>query len=210
MRLHLVRHGRPARVAGLPASTWRLDADDPGIVRLGAAELLTGRARWCSSPEPKALDTARAMAGAEVPVAVVDDLAEMRRPASQLGADEFAAAVRRAFDHPDEAALAGWETATSTRARVRAAIERECAASLPGTDGGTGGGAAGDVVAIGHGTAWTLLVADLTATPVDVDGWTRMVLPDLCVLDLDLDRSDGLPGRLRGHLVRGWGTVPGN
>jgi broad specificity phosphatase PhoE len=39
-----------------------------------------------------------------------------------------------------------------------------------------------DVVLVGHGTAWTVLVAALTDTPPDIDRWERLATPDLIVL----------------------------
>ena len=39
-----------------------------------------------------------------------------------------------------------------------------------------------DVVLVGHGTAWTVLVAELTGTPPDLDRWESLATPDLIVL----------------------------
>ena len=36
-----------------------------------------------------------------------------------------------------------------------------------------------DVVLVGHGTAWTVLVASLTGEPPDLDRWAAMAMPDL-------------------------------
>ena len=36
-----------------------------------------------------------------------------------------------------------------------------------------------DVVLVGHGTAWTLVVADLTGQPPDLDRWESLAMPDL-------------------------------
>ena len=45
-----------------------------------------------------------------------------------------------------------------------------------------------DVVLIGHGTALTLLVADLVGRPPDIDAWQAMLLPDHCRVTV---REDG-------------------
>ncbi len=39
-----------------------------------------------------------------------------------------------------------------------------------------------DVVLVGHGTAWALVVADRTGRPPDLDQWEGFGLPDLIVL----------------------------
>jgi hypothetical protein len=54
-----------------------------------------------------------------------------------------------------------------------------------------------DLALAGHGTAWTLLVSELTGRLVDFDAWDRLRMPDLCVLDLAAE-----PARL----VRRWGS----
>jgi broad specificity phosphatase PhoE len=77
--------------------------------------------------------------------------------------------VERAFRSPDAPAAEGWEAAAATRERARAAL-----AAAP---------AGRDVVLVGHGTAWTLLVAAITGDPPDIVAWRRMTLPDHCLLD---------------------------
>jgi len=37
----------------------------------------------------------------------------------------------------------------------------------------------GDVVLVGHGTAWTLLVAELTGEPPDLERWRSLGMPDV-------------------------------
>jgi broad specificity phosphatase PhoE len=46
----------------------------------------------------------------------------------------------------------------------------------------------GDVVLVGHGTAWTLLRAALSGEPPDLDAWTRLSMPDV----LQYEAGDGL------------------
>jgi broad specificity phosphatase PhoE len=170
MTLHLVRHGRPAMTPGVPAAAWDLDPtayDDVWALR--SSGLLPARAAWFSSPEPKAVQTAQLLSDAEV--GVLDDLREHERTGEWV--DDFAGAVRRAFAHPDVAALDGWEPLDACRERVVAAVRRVL--DVHGSD---------DVVLVGHGTAWTLVVADLTGEPPDLERWAGLAMPDLLVVDV--------------------------
>ncbi|WP_299924271.1 histidine phosphatase family protein [uncultured Nocardioides sp.] len=170
MTLHLVRHGRPAMTPGVPAATWDLDPtayDDVWALR--SSGLLPSRAAWFTSPEPKAVQTAQLLSDAEV--GVLDDLREHERTGEWV--DDFVGAVRRAFEHPDVAALDGWEPLDACRERVVAAVRRVL--DVHGSD---------DVVLVGHGTAWTLVVADLTGEPPDLERWAGLAMPDLLVVDV--------------------------
>jgi broad specificity phosphatase PhoE len=104
--LHLVRHGKsqPDERAN---EFWELAPDaGEGLAALRASGALPAEALWFSSPEPKALGTARALTDA--PVQVVDGLREAIRPAGPwLGADEWGAAVRASMTELDEPAGLG-------------------------------------------------------------------------------------------------------
>lgn len=179
MALHLVRHGPPLIDPTTPASSWHLDPDEVDRVReLAEAGVLPQRARWVSSDEPKAVETARILAG-DADVEVLEDLREQYRPAGWV--DAYAVRVHRSVIHPDEPPEEGWETAGATRVRVARTV-RALVEETPG-----------DVVLVGHGTAWTLAVAELTGSPVDLVAWERMQLPDHCVID-------------GGEVVRPWGA----
>jgi broad specificity phosphatase PhoE len=67
---------------------------------------------------------------------------------------------------------------------------------------------ASDVVLVGHGTAWTVLVAALTHRPPDVDAWRGLHMPDHCALELALDHDDEAagPGPATAHVIRPWGS----
>lgn len=167
MTLHLVRHGRPLITPGVPAAEWDLDPatfDDVWALR----ERLPARATWCTSPEPKAVQTAQLLTDAEV--GVLPDLREHERTGEWL--DDFPGAVRRAFDAPDRAAVPGWEPLSACRARVVPAVRRVLA--VHGDD---------DVVLVGHGTAWTVVVADLTGRPPDLERWDALAMPDVITVD---------------------------
>lgn len=170
MTLHLVRHGRPLVDPSVPAHAWELDPagfDDVWALR----ERLPASAGWFSSPEPKALATAQLLTDAEV--GVVDELREHERGITPWYDDEaeWHARVRQAFTEPDRAALEGWEPLALTRDRLLPAVRRILAAH--GTE---------DLVLVGHGTAWTLLVAELTDSPPDLDRWESLGMPDVIVV----------------------------
>ncbi len=185
--IHLVRHGRPAPDEARPAEEWPLHPDagaDLTVLR-DSGKLPVG-ARWFSSPEPKARATARVLTGTSV--GFVDGLREMTRPAGPwLGAPEWSALVRRCLTEPDVAAAPGWEAATATTDRVVGAVRR-IIDSCPDDD----------VVLVGHGTAWTLVVAALTRCPPDLQAWERLRMPDHCAL-----RGDGEVA----ELVSPWGAA---
>lgn len=163
--LHLVRHGRPLLVPGTPAADWDLDpAAYDDVWALRASGRLPTRAAWFTSPEPKAVQTAQLLTDTDV--GVLDALREHERTGEWL--DDFAGAVRRAFDAPDAAAVPGWEPLDACRERVVPAVRRV----IDVHDGE-------DVVLVGHGTAWTLVVADLTGRPPDLDRWARLAMPDV-------------------------------
>ncbi|HJR38355.1 MAG TPA: histidine phosphatase family protein [Nocardioidaceae bacterium] len=175
-RLFLVRHGKPSVQPGLAPDQWQLDpAGHPAIESLRESGRLPAYARWFSSPEPKALDTARLLTDAEI--TVVADLREHERGPTPWFDDlaEWRALVRRVFAEPDRPAYPGWEPLRATRDRVVPAV-RAILAAHPGED----------VVLAGHGTAWTALRAELTDSPPDLDAWDALEMPDVWVLPSDV------------------------
>jgi broad specificity phosphatase PhoE len=186
-RLFLVRHGKPSVQPALPPEQWQLDpAGHASIQSLRESGRLPAYARWFSSPEPKALETARLLTDAEV--TVVADLREHERGPTPWFDDlaEWRALVRRVFAEPDRPAYPGWEPLRATRGRVVAAV-RAILGAHPGED----------VVLAGHGTAWTALKAELTGAPPDLDAWDALEMPDVWVLPSDLIRGGRDSGRNR-------------
>lgn len=168
--LHLVRHGRPLVDVDVPAAGWRLHPDAAGeIAELRACGALPKGARWFTSREPKAHETARLLTDSSI--TVYDALGEVARSG---WLDDFAGRVRRGFAEPDVPAAPGWETYTAARQRIGRAVRR-LRDGLAGTD----------VVVVGHGTALILLVAELTGGEPDVSAWDRLGLPDHYALDGD-------------------------
>lgn len=167
--LLLVRHGRPAIDPAVAPQRWQLAADAVEEVR-SLAPVGDPDAAWFSSPEPKALATATLLAPGDVEV--VADLREAERPASWMDdAEEFRAVVRRSFQHAGAPGLPGWEPLASCRTRVAAAVRGLLNPSRP-------------TVLVGHGTAWTLLVAELTGQAADIDAWAAMPMPAVAALDV--------------------------
>lgn len=171
--LYLVRHGRPAIDRSRPAHEWPLDPAYADDVRARGPRL-PQHAAWYSSPEPKAIGTARLLT--HEAVEVVDELREHERHTTDW-VEDFETVVRRAFERPDVPAYDGWEPLADTRRRVVAAT----AAILDVNP-------SGDVVLVGHGTAWTVLRAALTGEPPDLDAWARLAMPDV----LQFEAGDGL------------------
>ena len=166
--LHLVRHGRPLLVPGVPAAEWELDpAGFDDVSALRASGRLPGGAAWFCSPEPKAIQTAQLLT--ETQVGVLPDLREQERAGEWVA--DFRGVVRRAFARPDLPAAPGWEPLAACRDRVVPAVRRVLEVH-PGQD----------VVLVGHGTAWTLVVAALTDEPPDLDRWESLGMPDVLVV----------------------------
>lgn len=176
MALFFVRHGRPVIDRERPAATWTLDP-----AALGDIEALRPRlprsARWVTSPEPKAVDTARVLLRGDAEV--VEDLREIARPTA-VWSDDFEAVVARTFAHPDEPAHEGWETAAACQRRIVAAVR-------PLVPRGRGE----HLVLVGHGTAFTLLIAGLTGTAPDLRRWRSLAMPDLLRLDQRAVTAEG-------------------
>lgn len=167
MTLHLVRHGRSLVVPGRPAHEWDVDPaayDDVWALR----DRLPRGAAWYCSPEPKTVTTAQLLTDTEV--GVVDELREHVRRSTTWFYD-FPAVVRRAFADPSVPAHEGWEPLDDCRDRVVPAVRRIL--DVHGDD---------DVVLVGHGTAWTVLVAELTGREADLARWESLAMPDLIVV----------------------------
>lgn len=169
MTLHLVRHGRPLVRRGVPAAQWDLDPESyDDVWALRASGRLPTAAAWFTSPEPKAVQTAQLLTDGEV--GVLDEVREHERSGEWL--DDFTGAVRRAFEHPEGPAAPGWEPLAVCRDRVVPAVRRVL--DVHGDD---------DVVLVGHGTAWTVLVADLTGRPPDLQRWESLAMPDVLTVE---------------------------
>lgn len=171
MRIHLVRHGMPSFDENRSPSLWDLDpAGLDDVDMLASSGVLPDDARWISSNEPKAVQTAQRLTGRTVEEN--PRLAEQQR--SDGWVKDFAIHIHRALVTEQEPVAEGWEAAAETRTRVANAV-----GTIIDDTGDR------DLVLVGHSTPWLLLVSELTRSPVDLAAWERMMLPDHCMLDGD-------------------------
>lgn len=172
-RLILVRHSVPDVRRDVPSAQWRLSPDGIARAHRLARRLQPGGASTIfTSREPKAVETARAMA-AEWGLAVeeVDGLHEHERPLAQMFSREvFEARVRELFERPGELVF-GAETAERARRRFTMAVMRLVAAR------------SGDVVVVTHGTVMTLFVAEAAGVE-PFSFWKRQQMPFAVTLTL--------------------------
>jgi len=100
-----------------------------------------------------------------------DDLSP--KPAREVRSDgwieDFDCAIEQSLRLPETSPAPGWETARSVGHRLTSFTSK----LPPGVD----------VVLVGHGLAWTILISLLTGSPPDVSAWRAMRLPDHCSLD---------------------------
>ena len=172
-RLLLVRHSVPEIRREVPAAQWRLS--EAGVARAAAfaTQVDPGTARVvCSSQEPKAFETARALAAAwELEAEPVRGLQEHERPDAQmLSRDQFESRIRDLFARPSEPVF-GRETADHARRRFTLAVMRIITR------------APDDVVVVSHGTVMTLFVAE--AAGVDpFTFWKKLDMPCAVMLSI--------------------------
>lgn len=173
MTLFLVRHGRSLPEPSRTPAQWELDpAGFDDVWALRESGRLPRDAAWFCSPEPKAVATAQLLT--EGDAGIVEDLREHERGTTDWMPDH-GDVVRRAFAAPHLPAYDGWEPLEACRARVVPAVRRILDVH-----------AGEDVVLVGHGTAWTLVVADLTGAEPDLDRWAAMTMPDVLVVGPDM------------------------
>jgi broad specificity phosphatase PhoE len=172
-RLLLVRHSVPEIRREVPAAQWRLS--EAGLARAAAfaTQVDPGTARVvCSSQEPKAIETARALAAAwELEAEPVRGLQEHERPDAQmLSRDQFELRIRDLFARPSEPVF-GTETADHARRRFTLAVMRIITR------------APDDVVVVSHGTVMTLFMAE--AAGVDpFTFWKQLDMPCAVMLSI--------------------------
>lgn len=169
MHIHLVRHGNPLIDLSKQPAEWDLDPEGfADVDRLATSGVLPGNARWVSSGEPKALQTARRLT--DGPIETDARLSEQKRPHGWV--KDFAIHIHRTLVTEATSVAEGWEPAAATRARVSKAVQAIAGDTVDR-----------DLVLVGHSTPWLLLVSELTKRPVDLAAWERMLLPDHCMLE---------------------------
>jgi broad specificity phosphatase PhoE len=160
-RLYLIRHVEVALRAGTPPEEWLpTPAGLEAAERLALESFAPGLTLVASSPEPKAVATARplsAATGAEL--RVEDDLREARRPGTPiLERDAYVALVARYLAGEE---VPGWEPAAAARARFAACVERVAA------------GGRGPLAVVTHGLVLSLYLG------YGVEEWRALRLPDV-------------------------------
>jgi broad specificity phosphatase PhoE len=177
-RLILVRHAAPQIAVGTPASLWRLSAEGRAAaatlgVRLAA---LRPQVIW-SSPEPKALGTAQALAASlEPPIREDDRLREHDRGSlGYLSRTDLEAGVARLLTSHD-APVFGDETALAVFERLDSALTDARVAA-----------AGGVAIAVTHGTAMAIYLGRRCGID-PLAFWRGLGLP--CAIVLSGDRIE--------------------
>lgn len=177
--LYLVRHAAVIRRDGDPAQNWTLSEDGER-----AAHELGRSSDWrfldliASSPEPKAVATARPIATvAELELRLEPGLREVDRGTTPLMTTaEYEALVAAHFAAPGES-VAGWERANDAKARVCDCIEQlvsEVETSL---------------CVVSHGLVLSHYLAQLRGMPTPVlEEWRAIPLPAIAVVDVKARR----------------------
>jgi broad specificity phosphatase PhoE len=134
-----------------------------------------------SSPEQKALDTARPAAERYgLPLIVDPDLRELRRPPAWYSQELYEQIVARVFAAPQQS-VEGWEPAGAVGRRIEAAV----ASALAGHSNSV-------PAFVSHGLALTLLLARQRGQSQALwDDWRA--IPFAAVARIDLDKQTNIP-----------------
>jgi broad specificity phosphatase PhoE len=179
--LILVRHSTPDIKRDVPAAEWHLSSEGERRARTFADRVsFTDATTVFSSCEPKALETAQAIAAKlNLVVEAVPGLHEHERPVAQmLSREAFDQNIRDLFARPGERVF-GAETANQARRRFTAALMRLVTRT------------GGDVLVVSHGTVITLFVAEATGVE-PFAFWKRQEMPfavSLSLPELRLERT---------------------
>lgn len=148
--LHLIKHGKPRIVPGVPAHEWELAEDALDGLEALIACLRPLPQLVASSFEPKAQTTAAALAAAlAVPHRSMHGLHEQLRYTAPFHLDQadFEAGMRRFFEHPAQI-VSGEESADDARTRFGNAVHAVLAANPQES-----------IALVAHGTVISSLVA---------------------------------------------------
>ena len=167
-----VRHAMPAVEEGVDSTDWHLDAATKAHAETWADRLEVGDAIGVlvASTEPKALETAEAIA-ARWPAEVLPDdrLREARRPWIGTGYRAMAHRYLRGEQHE------GWEAHDAVEQRMHVAVAEAISRSGDGS-----------VVVVTHGLALSLHLGQRLGGDFDRESfWSRLAFPDAWVLDGD-------------------------
>ncbi len=170
-RIVLIRHARPRIEDNVPPPRWKLLPEGVQATARLAERLREFRfAGIASSPEPKAIGTAKAIAGPlGLTVEIDHGLAEQaRRSVGVLSREDLETGIAGLFANPGQLVF-GDETADACFDRFRQALDRQLAKG------------AGDVIAVTHGTILTVYVARIAGID-PMPFWRGLGLPTAIVL----------------------------
>lgn len=156
--LYFITHPDVVVDPSLPVPAWPLSTRGLARMRrLLAAPWVARLGSVYASTEQKALDGARVLATAHglEPILRADLGERDRSSTGYLPADEFRAAVTRAFAHPEER-VRGWEASAEAQRRIVRAIDAICRTDTAG----------GDIAVVSHGAVGALYLCHATARPI--------------------------------------------
>jgi broad specificity phosphatase PhoE len=171
-RIVFIRHGKPKIIEGVPSAQWRLSDEGRSAVAALAEHFRDyDFSAIATSPEPKAVGTAEAIASQlNLPIETDPGLAEhARHSAGYLSRDDLEAGIARLFASTSEPVF-GDETADQAFARFAAALERRQAKG------------ARDILVVTHGTILSIYlgrVAGIDPLPF----WRTLPTPAAIVLE---------------------------
>ena len=169
-RLFLVRHSAPLIDPSVPPGEWPLSPEGEEASRQLAQRFHTLPASVCSSPEAKAVQTARLLTqGWGVQVEVEAGLREVEGRAWANSPTEYERAVSRYLRGE---VVEGWEERGNAQKRIVAVVEEAM-------------GAQEDLLIVSHGLVLVLLLSWLLEMKPGMlfRVWQGMRFPDLCALD---------------------------
>lgn len=171
--LTYVRHAMAVPTDGVHPTEWHLDDTGRTAARAGAGRLEVGSSigRLVSSTEPKAMETAEAIAERWSTELIGDDrLREAARP--WIGPGYRAIVHRYLRGEPQE----GWEPHVEVAGRVGAAVADASAAAR-----------GAPVVVVSHGLALALHLGDRLGAEFDCESfWSGLAFPDAWALADDV------------------------
>jgi len=157
----------PAR----PAPEWELsDEGRSDAAALATSEVWRAVSGVATSPEPKALETARPIAAAAGVSPVAEpDLREVERDRMPVvGPKAYAQAVGEYFRNERD----DWEPREEATARIVRCINR-----LPANT-------TGPFCVVSHGLVLSLFLAEWARRPLSLDEWAAIPLPAVAIVDL--------------------------
>lgn len=172
--LILIRHAETKRVAGVNAHDWQLtDEGQQRCIMLAEKMQQFGLQAIFSSPEPKAIQTARPIADRfGIPLTTLEGLREHdRRNVQYVGDDaDFRDTIKRLFEQPDQL-IYGNETANQAYDRFYTAVH-EAIAQQPDRN----------LALVSHATVLTLFISRMTGSD-PYSFWSQLGMPAYIVVD---------------------------